>query len=441
MTSAMTSSTVSANAPSLFLNVEQVLERYTQQTPRSRAHFQRAVDRLAGGTTRTTVFFEPYPPVMLRGQGCWVEDVDGNQRIDFLANYTSLILGHAHPAVNRAVVEQVERGSAFAAPTANELRLAELIGARVPSVERLRFANSGTEATMFAVRLARGFTRRDKVLIFEGGYHGTHDYAASRTSVGIPEVVRATVVTAPYNNLDEVTRVVRETGDDLAAVLVEPYMGGAGIPAKPEFMHGLRELTRANGSLLVMDEVISLRLSRGGVQEMYGVVPDLTTMGKIIGGGYPVAAFGGRAEIMAQLEPRAAGPAIPHGGTFNGNPVGTAAGIATLELLTPDVYTRLNELGERARSQLTGVFDKLGVAAQVTGMGSLFNLHFCPGEITDYASSRAGANEQSRAMMLALLNEGFFLAPRGMGCITTPMSETEIDALASAIERILTSQS
>jgi glutamate-1-semialdehyde 2,1-aminomutase len=430
----MTSSTVGVRP----LNLQHVLERYLEQTPRSRAHFQRAVDRLAGGTTRTTVFFEPYPPVMARGEGCVAEDVDGNRRVDFLANYTSLIVGHAHPAVNEAVVEQVGRGSAFAAPTANELRLAEMISERVPSVQRLRFANSGTEATMFAIRLARGFTRRDKILIFEGGYHGTHDYAASRTSVGIPDAVRATVVSAPYNDLDAVTRVVRETGDDLAAILVEPYMGGAGIPATREFMQGLRELTRSNGSLLVMDEVISLRVSRGGAQEVFGVVPDLTTMGKIIGGGYPVAAFGGRADVMAQLEPRATGAAIPHGGTFNGNPVGTAAGIATLELLTPDVYERLNALGERARTRLTAVFDKLGVAAQVTGMGSLFNIHFSRNEITDYGSSRAGANEQSRAMMLALLNEGFFLAPRGMGCITTPMSETEIDNLASAVERILT---
>jgi glutamate-1-semialdehyde 2,1-aminomutase len=431
----MTSPTVSAPAPSLKL--DQVLERYTRQTPRSREHFVRAVDRLAGGTTRTTVFFEPYPPVMVRGEGCWIEDVDGNRRIDFLANYTSLILGHAHPKVNQAVVEQVQRGSAFAAPTANELRLAQLISERVPSVERLRFANSGTEATMFAVRLARGFTRRDKVLIFDGGYHGTHDYAAARTSVGIPEPVRATVVSAPYNDLDAVARVVRETGDDLAAILVEPYMGGAGIPATREFLHGLRELTRSNGSLLVMDEVISLRLARGGVQEIYGVVPDLTTMGKIIGGGYPVAAFGGRADVMAQLDPRSAGPAIPHGGTFNGNPVGTAAGIATLELLTPDIYDRLNALGDLARSRLSAVFDRLGVAAQVTGMGSLFNIHFCRGRITDYASARAGANDQSRALMIALLNEGFFLAPRGMGCITTPMTETDIENLASAVERIL----
>ncbi|MBV9169158.1 MAG: aspartate aminotransferase family protein, partial [Chloroflexi bacterium] len=366
----MTSSTVGARS----LSLHQVLERYIEKNPRSRAHFERAVGRLAGGTTRTTVFFDPYPPVMVRGEGCWTEDLDGNRRVDFLANYTSLILGHAHPAVNQAVVEQVGRGSAFAAPTANELHLAELISERVPSVERLRFANSGTEATMFAIRLARGFTRRDKVLIFEGGYHGTHDYAASRTSVGIPDVVRSTVVSAPYNDLEAVARVVRETGDDLAAVLVEPYMGAVGLPATREFMRGLRELTRTNRTLLVMDEVISLRLSRGGAQEIYGVVPDLTTMGKIIGGGYPVAAFGGRADIMSQLDPRANGPAIPHGGTFNGNPVGTAAGIATLELLTPEVYERLNSLGERARSRLTAVFDKLGVPAQVTGMGSLFNI-------------------------------------------------------------------
>lgn len=422
------------------LSLPRVLERYEELNPRSREHFSRAVGRLAGGTTRTTVFFEPYPPVMVRGEGCWIEDLDGNRRIDFLANYTSLILGHAHPVVNRAVIEQVQRGSAFAAPTANELRLAELISSRVPSVERLRFANSGTEATMFAVRLARGFTRRDKVLIFDGGYHGTHDYAASRVSAGIPSVVRETVLGAPYNDLDAVARVVRAAGDDLAAILVEPYMGACGVPATAEFIHGLRDLTRRNGSLLVMDEVISLRLSTGGAQEVFGVTPDLTTMGKIIGGGYPVAAFGGRADVMDLLDPRGSGPAIPHGGTFNGNPVGTAAGIATLELLTPDSYARLNSLGDTLRSRLTGLFDRLGADVQVTGMGSLFNLHFSRAPITDYASARSGANEQSRAAMVALLNEGVFLAPRGMGCITTPMGEPEIDALVAALQRVLMAQ-
>lgn len=427
-----------ASARPASVDLGQAIQRYEQRTPRSRAHFQQAVGRLAGGTTRTTVFFEPYPPVMLRGEGYWIEDIDGNRRIDFLANYTSLILGHAHPAVTRAVVEQIERGSAFAAPTPQELRLAELICSRVPSVERLRFTNSGTEATLFAMRLARAATRRDKVLVFDGGYHGTHDYAAARSSAGIPGVVRGTILGAPYNDLDAVARVVREAGDDLAAIIVEPYLGQAGIPARPEFLHGLRDLTRQNGSLLILDEVISLRLAPGGAQSVYGVVPDLTTMGKIIGGGYPVAAFGGRADLMALLDPRGGGPAIPHGGTFNGNPVGAAAGIATLELLGPEAYARLNGLGDELRARLGALFDRLGVAAQVTGMGSLFNLHFTREPIADYASSRAGANQQSRAAILALLNEGVFLAPRGLGCITLPMHQAALDALVAALERVLT---
>jgi len=421
------------------VDLGRAVERYQQQTPRSRAHFAHAAERLAGGTTRTTVFFEPYPPVMVRGEGCWTEDLDGNRRIDFLANYTSLILGHAHPEVNCAVTEQVGRGSAFAAPTPHELRLAELISTRVPSVERLRFTNSGTEATLFALRLARAFTRRDKVLIFEGGYHGTHDYAAAAASAGIPSAVRGTVLSAPYNDLEAVARVVREAGDDLAAIIVEPYLGQAGIPVRPEFLHGLRELTRGNGSLLILDEVISLRLAPGGAQQHYDVVPDLTTMGKIIGGGYPVAAFGGRADVMALLDPRGSGPAIPHGGTFNGNPVGAVAGITTLELLTPAVYARLNRLGDELRARLGALFDRLGVAVQVTGLGSLFNVHFSREPIFDYASSRAGANATSRAAMLALLNEGVMLAPRGLGCITTPMDTPELAALEQALERVLTS--
>jgi glutamate-1-semialdehyde 2,1-aminomutase len=420
------------------VRLDAALARYEATTPRSRAFFAQAVDRLAGGTTRTTVYFEPYPPVMVRGDGCWIEDLDGTRRLDFLNNYTSLILGHADARVMVAVAEQTHRGSAFAAPTENELRLAELICARVPSIERLRFANSGTEATMFAIRLARAFTRRDKVLIFEGSYHGSHDYAAATSSAGIPDAVRGTVVSAPFNDLDAVTRVVRETGADLAAVIVEPIMGAAGVvPARREFLHGLRELANTNGSLLIFDEVISLRVAPGGAQEVFGVRPDLTTLGKIIGGGFPVAAFGGRVDIMALLDPRSGSPAIPHGGTFNGNPVGTAAGIATLEALTPEVYVRLNALGERVRTQLSDLFEELAVEVQVTGLGSLFNVHFTADPIVDYRTSRAGANEQSRAAMLALLNEGIFLAPRGMGCVSTPMAESEVDALVSAVGRVL----
>jgi glutamate-1-semialdehyde 2,1-aminomutase len=418
------------------------MQRYEAMTPRSRAAFGSAVESLAGGTTRTTVFFAPYPPVMVRGEGCWTEDLDGNRRIDFLNNYTSLILGHADPRVVSAVVEQAQRGTAFAAPTENELRLAQMICSRVPSVERLRFANSGTEATLFAIRLARAFTRRDKILIFEGGYHGTHDYAAYSTSAGIPDVVRSTVVSAPYNDLDAVAHMVRETGSDLAAILVEPILGAAGVvPARKDFLHGLRELATANRSLLVFDEVISLRVAPGGAQELYAVRPDLTTMGKIIGGGFPVAAFGGRADVMALLDPRGGSPAIPHGGTFNGNPVGTAAGIATLEALTPEVYERLNALGDVVRSRLTELFARLGVAVQVTGLGSLFNVHFTADEIVDYRSSRSGANEYSQAAMLALLNEGIFLAPRGMGCVSTPMGEPEIETLVNTTEKVLTSYS
>jgi glutamate-1-semialdehyde 2,1-aminomutase len=418
--------------------LEIAIADYEELNPRSRAYFDQAVQSLAGGTTRTTVFFEPFPPVLVRGEGCIVEDLDGNRRVDFLNNYTSLILGHAHPRVIEAVVDQARNGTAFAAPTDNERRLAELICSRVASVERLRFANSGTEATLFAIRLARAFTRRDKILVMEGGYHGTHDYAAASTSQGIPETVRATVVSAPFNDLEAVASVVRANGSELAAILVEPVLGAAGVlPARAEFLHGLRELATRHGALLVFDEVISLRVAPGGAQEFFGVRPDLTTMGKIIGGGFPVAAFGGRADVMALLDPRGGAPAIPHGGTFNGNPVGTAAGIATLEALTPDVYARLNAQGEGLRAQLAALFGRLGVAAQVTGIGSLFNLHFTAEEIFDYQSARKGANEQGRRAMLALLNEGYFLAPRGMGCISTPMTEAEIDGLVQAVERVL----
>ncbi len=417
---------------------DRLVARYLAATPKSRAYHERAVQALTGGTTRTTVFFDPYPPCVERGQGATVWDLDGTPRIDFLNNYTSLILGHAHPVVVEAVRWAAERGSAFAAPTENELRLAELIKARVPAVERLRFTNSGTEATMFALRCARAVTGRPLVAKFEGGYHGTHDYAASPAGVGIPDEVKALVLDLPFNDADGTERLLAQHRDRVAAVIIEPVQGAGGvIPADRAFLQRLRDLTRAWGMVLIFDEIISFRIAPGGAQEYYGIQPDLTTFGKIIGGGFPVAAVGGREEVMAAMDQRRGSGYIAHGGTFNGNPVGTAAGIATLELLTPEVYQRLNALGERVRMGLGDLFERRGVPASVTGIGSLFNIHATRAPIHDSRAVQRGDAAYLRALMLGLLLEGFWLAPRGMGCISTPMDEGTVDALVDATERVL----
>ncbi len=437
---------------------DSVTEAYLGRTQRSQALYKHALELMPGGTTRSTTFYTPNPAYIAKGEGCYVVDIDGNRLVDFLNNYTSLILGHAHPKVVEAVTAQVQLGSAFAAPTEREVRLAELIGARVKSVEQIRFANSGTEATMFAMRLARAHTGRPKIAKFEGGYHGTHDYAlvstspslasagaddrpeAVRDSPGVPPATAAQVVFLPFNDRDATAAIVRAHKDELAGIIVEPVMGAGGIIApRDDFLGFLRQITRDYGMLLIFDEVISLRLAPGGAQELYGVTPDLTTMGKIIGGGFPVAAFGGRADVMAFTDARRSGAlAVPHGGTFNGNPVGTAAGIATLELLTPDVYARLNQLGELVRQRLNDLFARRREKAQAIGVGSLFNIHFTAGEIRNYRDVARSDRARMKRFHLALLNHGVMLAPRGMGAISTPMGKAEIEALVAAVDEALT---
>lgn len=418
-----------------------VVERYEARTPGSAALFRRATRVLPGGSTRTTVFSEPYPPYIARASGAVLTDVDGNEYLDFLGNYTSLIMGHAHPDVVAAVEAQVRRGSSFAAPTELEIELAEEISLRVPSIERIRFTNSGTEATMFALRLARAHTGRDTIAKFAGAYHGTHDLAMTG-SAGVPVRLGDLVVELPFNDLDGVERTLAGREREVAALIVEPVQGVAGmIPAEPGFLAGLREYTSRHGILLVFDEVIAFRVSYGGAQGLYGVSPDLTALGKIIGGGYAVGAFGGRAEVMDRLDARRPG-ALVHGGTFNGNPVMAAAGLATLRHMTPPRYVRLAELGDRLRDRLRAGFAAEGLDARATGVASLFQVHLGDSAgSASIATGRAGTAEpatlaaakaRARRFYLSLLVDGFFTAPRGMGALSTAMGEVEVDAFAAA---------
>ncbi|TMI78685.1 MAG: aspartate aminotransferase family protein, partial [Bacillati bacterium ANGP1] len=433
-----------------------VVEEYLSRNRRSKELHERARSALPGGVTRTSVYFDPFPPYVARGLGSRITDIDGNERIDFSNNYTSLILGHCPPSVVAAVQAQVARGSAFAAPTPHEVDLAERIIRRVPSVQRIRFASSGTEAVMFALRLARASTGRRKVAKAEGGFHGTSEYAAVSVSPdpaeagdarspaalpaasGMTDGVVGDVVVFPFNDAEATEAIIRRHREDLAAVIIEPVLGSSGmVPARRDYLERLRDVTARHGILLILDEIITLRLAPGGAQSLYGIAPDLTVMGKIIGGGYPVAAFGGRADIMALLDPAGGRPPIPQSGTFNGNPIGMVAGAATLDALTPADYERLNTMGDDLRQRLRTLFARKGIAAQVTGMGSLLNLHFTDVEVTDFRTMRTGDADRLRRVFFGLLNEGIFLAPRGMACLSTPMAEGEIAAFARAVERTL----
>lgn len=404
-----------------------LVDTYLARTPRSAAMFERASASLPGGSTRTTIYSAPYPPYMSRGEGIRTWDVDGNEYRDFLGNYTSLILGHAHPEVVAAVEAQVRRGSAFAAPTETEIELAEEIRARVPSIERIRFTNSGTEATMFALRAARAFTGRPLLAKFELAYHGTHDIAVAGTP-GVPQATSDLVLELPWDDPAGVERVLAGREHSLAAIIIEPVQGAGGVRvATPAFLGFLRELTTRVGALLVFDEVIAFRIGPNGAQgRLGGVRPDLTTLGKIIGGGYPSGAFGGREDVMAQFDARRSG-ALIHGGTFNGNPVSAAAGLATLRHLTLARHVELERLGDRLRSTLAGGIERDGIDARVGGIASIFQVF--PGSSLvppDGLSPHA-------ALFIGLLLDGFQLAPRGMGALSTPMTDADIDDLAGAV--------
>jgi glutamate-1-semialdehyde 2,1-aminomutase len=431
-------------------DASRVEHRYLTMTRKSAQLFERAARSLPGGNTRTTVFFQPYPFYFDHGVGCRIYDVDGSERLDFINNYTSLILGHAHPEVTSAVQDQLSRGASAAAPSELEVRLAEVIKSRLPSMELLRFTNSGTEATMQAIRAARAFTGREKIAKFEGSYHGTHDYAAVDVSAagavgsgaetknaGIPAAVAATIVSLPYNDREGVERIVSRHHDDLAAIIIEPVIGAGGI-LLPEngFLQFLRDITRRWGIVLIFDEVISFRIGYHGAQGHFRVTPDLTTLGKIIGGGFAIGAFGGRAEIMSLFDPRRPNH-IGHGGTFNAHPVTMAAGLATLEELTPPAYDRLGQMGADLRSKLIGLFRDAGLSAQVNQIGSLFNIHFTDRPVTNYATVLSGDRRLLRDFYVAALNHGIALTGRGMGCLSTPMGAREVDAFVDAARQSL----
>ena len=399
--------------------------KYLEPGARSAELYARAQAVMPGGNTRTTVFTAPYPAYVASASGATVTDVEGQTRLDFVNNYTALIHGHAHPRILDAVSRQLTLGTAVSFPTETEVRLAELLVERVDSIERLRFTNSGTEAVMMAVQAARAFTGRTKVARFEGCYHGAYDYAED--------------VLLPFNQPDAVVRILAEHAGELAAVLVDPLPHRPGfIDPIDGFLPRLREITRELGIVLISDEIISFRLGYAGPQERYGYRADLTTLGKIIGGGFPVGAFGGRAEIMNAFDPSRPGSHLTHGGTFNGNPVTMVAGYESMAMLTFAEFDRLAALGQRVRDGLANIIEARGVSWQVTGQASLFKLHGHPRHLVDYRSSLPTASERSAVeeFYMAMLGEGFILTPDLCGAVSTPMTDREVDELVAAADRV-----
>ena len=429
---------------------------YPDSKSRSKALYDRALASLPGGNTRNTVF-KPYPIYAARGEGCRVWDVDGNELIDCINNFTSLIHGHAHPALIEAAMRQFALGSAFGLPTESEIDLAELLVSRLPSVDQVRFANSGTEAVMTALKAARAFTGRPKIAKCEGAYHGSYDYAEvsldptpaawgrnAPVSVayakGTPEHVLADVVTIPFNDIEGTVSLIREHGKELACVLVDPMPNRAGLaPADKGYLEALRQVTREIGALLVFDEIITFRLGYRGAQGLWGIDPDLTTLGKIVGGGFPVGAIGGRAEVMAVFDPRHGKPALPHAGTFSANPVTMRAGLTAMQLLNNAAFAHLDAMGEKVRADINDAFRRSDVPGGAVGLGSLLKIHFSSRPIRDYRSAYMTEEEIRRQAVfhLGLLNRGVLAASYGLMALSTPMTDTDITTIIAAVSGAL----
>jgi glutamate-1-semialdehyde 2,1-aminomutase len=394
---------------------------------------------LPGGDTRTSTFFRPFPIVMERGDGFRLWDVDGNEYVDLLNNFTSLVHGHSHPKIVDAVCDQAPVGLSFSAPHRSQGELADRIVDRFDSIERVRFTNSGTEAVMQAIRAARAVTGRDRIVKAYGGYHGSWEQVpmVPENSLGTPQVVRGLIEWVDYNDVTQLKRTMSEKGDEIAALILEPVMGGGGVvEATRDYIEAARRLTKEHGTLLILDEVITLRLGPGGCQGLLGVDADITTMGKIIGGGLPVGALGGSADVMEVFDPRRASY-LDHGGTFNGNPMTMAAGCASLDLLSDEQIEKINALGANLADRFKEVFVDASFPVSVTNVGSLLQLHLgTSGEIRNYKDVNLAEPLLDR-FHAACLEEGIYFARRGLLNVSTAMDEVVIGRIAEGAKRAL----
>lgn len=410
--------------------------------------YRRALEVIPGGVNSPVRAFRSVggnPPFIARAHGATLVDADGNEYLDYVGSWGPMILGHAHPEVLRAAHAAVEAGTSYGAPTELEVRFAERLTEAVPSVEVVRLVNSGTEAVMSALRLARGYTGRDVIVKFDGCYHGHSDGLLSRAgsglatlgipdSPGVPAAFAALTLSLPYNNVPAAEELFGQRGETIAAVIVEPVAGNMGlVPPEPGFLEALRRLTQRNGALLIFDEVMTgFRVAYGGAQELYGIQPDLTTLGKVIGGGFPLAAYGGRREIMQRMAP--AGD-IYQAGTLSGNPVAVSAGLAQLALLQDGTaYAQLEARGARLEAGLRAAAAAAGVPATVNRVGSMLTAFFCPGPVRNYEEARASDTARFAAFFRAMLDRGFYLAPSQFEAafLSTAHTEADIDRTVAA---------
>ena len=422
-------------------------------TEKSKKAFAEAQSFIPGGVNSPVRAFGAVggTPIFIKsGSGCRLTDVDGNTYVDYVGSWGPLILGHAEPRIVKRIHEAVANGTSYGAPTELEIKLAQLMKEAMPSLEKVRMVNSGTEATMSAIRLARGFTKRDAVIKFEGCYHGHVDSLliqagsgattlGTPTSPGIPQDFVKHTISLPYNNIDAVNEVCSKRGKDIACIIVEAVAGNMGVVLpKKGYLEGLREITKKHGIVLILDEVMTgFRVAHGGVQSLYNITPDLTTLGKIIGGGLPVGAYGGKKEIMDTISP--VGP-VYQAGTLSGNPVAMTAGIATLEILRDgNIYKTLEEKTKRLAAGMEKACKDAGIPAYHTRLGSMLCTFFTDQPVTDYATAKRCDTKRYAKFFHGMLERGFYFAPSQFEAVfvSTTHGEKEIDATVNAFREVI----
>ena len=415
---------------------------------RSEELFKEAQNYLPGGVDSPVRAYKPYPFFAKEADGSKIVDVDGNSYIDYCLAYGPLVLGHANPEIMSEVAKQLKIGSAYGVPTENEIKLAKLVIKKVPCAEMVRFVNSGTEATMSAIRLARAATDKKKIIKFEGSYHGAHDYVLVKSgsgavglpdSPGVPEDTTKNTVLIPFNDEEAVTDLIEGEGNNIAAIIVEPIMGNVGfIPPKGDYLKFLRKITAENNIILIFDEVITgFRIAEDGAQEYFGVTPDLVTFGKILGGGFPIGALAGKKELMKMIAPSGT---VYQAGTFNGNPISITAGLTMLKQLNSDFYTESNKKGTSLRTGIQDILDDNDLNFKVTGLSSMFQLYFTDKEVYDYNSAKSADTEKFNHYFHTLLKNGVFIPPSQFECcFISSMHDDEdiqktLEAVAKAIK-------
>lgn len=409
--------------------------RFTAANPQSQLRHDRARVVLPGGHSRQTLYYSPFPLTIARGNGTFITDLDAHEYLNLVGDFAAGVFGHQCEPIQRAVLETMRSGLSLSGPNTHEVEFAELISQRIPSMEQLRFCNSGSEACLFAAQLARHATQRSALMVFNGCYHGGFmSYGAKDPPLSVP----FPLVKATYNDVQGTRSALNTHGSSLAAVFVEPMMGSAGcIPATPEFLAMLREETHKIGALLVFDEVMTSRLAPGGVQELHRIKPDLTTLGKFWGGGFAFGAFGGSRMVMKHLDLRAGG-ILSQGGTFNNNVMAMTAGlVGARDVYTPDACRRLNALGDSLRQQLNELGRSQSLGFQATGIGAVLTTHWHGVRITDPTQVEAADSARRRLFHLELIERGFYIARRGMVNLSLPIQESDIARFVLAIREYL----